>query len=332
MGVEFQVDEELHHKQQLMMLYGEQSNSYFHFQEDVQCFLLRDIGYISYFHQKGLLTNVNIVFCNPICAEENLPQLFTAYFEQCSVKTLFMGLDIKVAKVLKQFGYSINHIGPEFWMPIQEYKVSGRKMRNLRHARNLGDKGFSVKEQSWGEVDQVAVKAISEQWRKTKKTKHQELRLLTRPPEFRDAWGVRRFYCYKDDKIVGYVFFDPYFKDGKVIGYCANILRSDPAIHPSDFLDFTILEAMKIFKQEGVQTLSLGLSPFYDIQKHDDENKPIRHVMQMFYKYGNVIYAFKQLAFHKTRYKGQTTGWYACIKDISVPRLVLISIIALNVF
>ena len=47
-------------------------------------------------------------------------------------------------------------------------------------------------------------------------------------PTFENEWAVRKFYCYKGDELLGFVFFDPFFENGKTIGYTANILRSKP--------------------------------------------------------------------------------------------------------
>src|SRR5690554_7268646 len=49
-----------------------------------------------------------------------------------------------------------------------------------------------------------------------------------------DEWGVRKFYAYIDGQLAGYVFFDPWFHDGRIGGYCANILRARSEEHTSE--------------------------------------------------------------------------------------------------
>ncbi len=317
--------------QKLILLHGQQSSAYFHFQDDVEHFIIQGIGFISYFQKTILFSKVNIIFCNPICPPSNLKHLFTEFFAQSNIKTIILGIDKSTAMVLETLGYRSNHIGPEYWISIKEYKIQGKSMKYLRWARNMGKRGFVVKEQSWAEVDAKRVHEISHKWRNTKLTKHQEVRLLTRPPEFKDAWKVRKFYCYKDEKLVGFVFFDPYFKNGKIIGYCANILRSDPSIKPDGFLDYIIIQAMDVFRNEGIELLSLGLSPFHNITKVKNDRLGIRLAMKSFYQFGNFLYAFKKLAFHKTRYRSQKSQWYACTKGMSLPRIILICLLSLNV-
>ena len=197
----------------------------------------------------------------------------------------------------------------------------------------MGKRGFDVKEQKWSEVDAEQVKHISTLWRHTKAVKDKELRLITRPPEFKDAWEVRKFFCYYEGELVGFVFFDPFFKDEKLIGYTANILRGRKDIHPNGFLDFTLLEALKVFKSEGVTDLSLGISPLHEITAHPKEVKWVRMLQKLMYRYGSSFYAFQELAYHKTRYRADSTMWYQCIPPNSSTLKAAASVlIAINVF
>src|SRR5690606_39737216 len=114
------------------------------------------------------------------------------------------------------------------------------------------------KAQPWEPIDAAEVRGLSDAWRSQKAVSGRELRLLTRPPVFSEEWGVRKFYCYQDQRLIGYVFFDPFFREGQLIGYTANILRTWPGIRPSGVLDHILLEAIKQFQSEGVSNLSLG--------------------------------------------------------------------------
>ena len=72
--------------------------------------------------------------------------------------------------------------------------------------------------------------------------------------------GHRKFYAYKNNKLVGYVFFDPYFENGQIKGYLANILRKDPSVKPASLLDRIIVDAAFKFKEEGISELSWALA------------------------------------------------------------------------
>jgi lysylphosphatidylglycerol synthetase-like protein (DUF2156 family) len=319
-------------RQRLVKRFGTQGSVYFNFQADVKHVGKPELGFISYFEQKFLRSTYNIVFTNPVCAPANSRPLLELFLESSKRKTMFFGIDHHTAETLAELGYKTNHIGPEYWLPVQEFKVEGKGKKHLRWAKNLGERGFTVKEQPWSDVSGDEVRSISNQWRRKKAIKHRELRLLTRPPEFKDEWRVRKFYCYKDGVLVGYVFFDPHFENGETIGYCANILRGNPEIKPNGFLDFTILEAMKVFKKEGVRYLSLGFSPLHDLRKTPHEIPAIRTIANLFYTYGSKVYSFQTLAFHKNRYRPEQTEMYVAVKGISVPSVVALTINSLNVF
>gem|GEM_PF-654255 len=318
-------------RQELVRLYGYQSSAYFNLQEGVEHFGFEGIGFLSYFPQKTALGRVNIIFTNPVCHPEKMERLISSFFAMVPGKTIFLGVDRIMADTLSKFDFSANQMGTEFSMPIQSYEIKGKSKKHLRHSANLGKRcGLTVKELPWADVDHKAVQRISEEWRGNKAVKGRELRLLTRPPEFHDGWGVRKFYCYEGDKLLGYVFFDPYFKDGKVVGYCANILRKDPDARPSDLLDFTILEAMKKFKKEGIQELSLGISPMFQVEKEKGDRAGLRYLQKLMYKYANSLYAFQALAYHKTRYRAEESKWYLCTDDAAVSKVVLAILFGTN--
>ncbi|MCP5161511.1 MAG: DUF2156 domain-containing protein [Hahellaceae bacterium] len=318
-------------KQKLVAQFGTQSSAYFNLQSGVEHFGIADIGFIAYHPQKTPMGLVNMVFANPVCAPENLATLIASYLNSVKGKTMFMGVDEVVRKVLADLGYSSNEMGTEFSFDITSFDVKGKTKKHLRHSSNLGERcGLTVKEQRWEDVDHDAVRAISEQWRSNKVVKQRELRLLTRPPEFDNAWGVRKFYCYQGDTLLGYVFFDPYFENGKVVGYCANILRRVSDAGPSDLLDFVILEALKVFKAEGIKRLSLGISPLYNVESCEGENATLRRLEQFMYKHCNMIYAFQSLAYHKTRYRADETKWYVCAKDMSSIKVALAVLLGTN--
>lgn len=303
--------------QRLIARYGSQSSGYFNLQEGVQRFGIEDVGFLAYFPMKTFMGRVNVVFANPVCAPSVRPWLLRAFLNRAKGRTFFVGIDDAVARDLRELGYNINEMGTEFSVPLADFDVRGKHKKQLRHAANLGERcGVVVKEQRWHEVNQSEVVRISEEWRRHKAVSSRELRLLTRPPVFDNEWAVRKFYCYEGERLLGYVFFDPFYKDGKIVGYTANILRQDLANTHSGLLDFVILEAMKQFRAEGIEWVSLGISPLHNVQQMAGDRPIIRKICQSLYEYGNKFYAFKALAYHKTRYRGEETKWYVATDDI----------------
>ncbi len=303
----------------LIQHYGRQSSAYFNLQSDVRRFGDPRLGFVAYAPVNTLLGRVNIVFANPVCAPSIQSLLLRQCLEQVPGQFLFSGIDDSVTGDLQALGFTINAMGTEFRVRIPAFDTVGRDKKQLRHAGNLGRRcQLRVREQQAREVDTRQMERISRHWRQHKRVRSHELRLLTRPPVFSDEWGVRRFYAYdREDRLLGYVFFDPFFENGNVVGYTANILRQDMEQSPSGLLDFIILEAMECFHREGIEYLSLGISPLHNIEAIPGDNPLIRHVAQFLYRHGNRLYAFRSLAYHKTRYRGEETRWYLASRETS---------------
>ncbi len=300
-------------RQKYLTQFGDQPNSYFHLQAGVNHFSVPGVGFLTYFTQPGLVSRTHVVFAKPVCSDADMGPLLDAFLSEVKGRFIFAGMEAKVAEILRVRGFCINEFGVDFTIPLSGYVIQGKEMKYLRTVLNNAKKGIAIRELRWDEVDGPEVERISSAWRGTKAVKKRELKLLTRPPQFRDEWAVRKFYCFKDGRLVGFVFFDPFFKDGRTVGYTANILRSEPDVKPRGILDFCILTAMETFREEGVEFVSLGLAPLHDIQPHPHERPRLRQILEFAHERGNALYSFKDLAFHKTRYRARETKLYGCV-------------------
>jgi lysylphosphatidylglycerol synthetase-like protein (DUF2156 family) len=153
--------------------------------------------------------------------------------------------------------------------------------------------------------------AVSSKWISSKKINDREIWLYARRPIFGHEEGVRKFVAYDRDGVaVGFVFYDPMYRDGKVFGYSANISRCDErrygrlntAVH---------MEAMDKFKLEGTEVLNLLLAPFVklDTGKYNDDSAAKRF-FDWTARFGNSIYNFEGLSFHKSKYRGVEKSLY----------------------
>lgn len=295
------------------MRYGRQSSAYFLFQDGVQCYRSSGGGRVHFAPCKTPFGDVNLVFTDPLCAVQDMSALLHEFDQAQAVPNLYVSVSAQVADPLRQQGYAINQIGTESRINLADFYLHGKKKKQLRHASHFGERNQCVVEElSWNQVDEAQIKAISLAWLRSKGVHNRELKYATRPPVFDDEWKVRKFFCKHQGDIVGYVFFDPYYDAGQLRGYCANILRAKPEKACNGALDFTVLEAIKIFQKEGVPELSLGVAPFSNIRPDPDERRVIRWISQSMYDYGNRLYSFKGLAYHKSRYRPYLTPWYLC--------------------
>ena len=70
---------------------------------------------------------------------------------------------------------------------------------------------------------------------------------------------TRKFFAYEGDELIGFIFFDPIYKNGKVISYVPNISRFSHSFKQGIFYAIMV-NAMEKFQKEGIQQLNLGLS------------------------------------------------------------------------
>lgn len=286
---------------QYLKKYGTSSLAYSSLQEDVKAFIVPDVGYIAY-SVVGLGTAV--VLSDPICDNQNKKELierFLSIFHDA----IFIHISRETAKLLDELGYNVNEIGHETLIDPRTFTLKGSKKEFLRSQRNRARKdGVVVEEHNSSEVDMAEVKALSEAWIRTKTANHNELSFLVRPAVFRDEMDVRKFYAIKDNRVIGFVWFDPMYRNNKVIGYMANILRTMADV-PYSINDYIILEALEVFKKEGIEQLSLGYSPMFECQDCGEfhYSKLQKFLFNEIFEHWNHVYAFKALAFHKRMYR-----------------------------
>lgn len=289
----------------LIKKFGSYPGSFLHIQPKTEVFQIKGLGVLSFYKsQQRFFKNRTIVFARPICSSENLHSLLEHFLKE-HPEAIFIGIDLETAQTLQHFGYFFNQMGVEFNTDLTCFDINthGAQYKKLRRYSKYADKGFSVVEKSFSQINFSEIEAIESSWKSGKK-QDSELFLLTRPPTFADEPDVRNFFCYRGSQLVGYVIFDPIFKEGHVIGYTANILRSRLDITPTSFLDFTLVEAMHQFKRENLKIFSLGLSPLHGLSRYQNDSVLLRTLLKATYQWGNFLYSFKNVASHKSMYSG----------------------------
>lgn len=84
----------------------------------------------------------------------------------------------------------------------------------------------------------------------------------------------------REGVLLAYVFFLPCYRDHKLAGYCANILRQAPGSKPGYALDYLICEAIELFRKEGLDYVSLAPAVLYNLEKTDNESPTFRRLCE----------------------------------------------------
>jgi lysylphosphatidylglycerol synthetase-like protein (DUF2156 family) len=288
--------------------HGRSSLSFSSLQAGLDYHLSENKGYIAYTHA---INGTPLCLADPVSAHEHKRELLVEFLQHHKQNSpIFMHVGKETADILSELGYYINELGTETIIDVQNFSTTGSKKEFLRSQRNRAQKDkVKVVELDSEMVNKELLRQISNNWLEGKAVSTNELSFLTRPVVFDDEANVRKFYAIKDMKIVGFVYFDPMYEQGKLYGYIANNLRSNANVSYS-ITDFIILEALKKFKEEGIQVLSLGLSPFHNITDSGNfkYSKPLQMLFRFTFEHCNHLYSFKKLSFHKKRYRPELAG------------------------
>lgn len=285
--------------------YGTHSQSFSTLQPDMQYFDMPGIGYIAFMKKWGTA----FALSNPVCSPENYRKIITSFVKRYPAFH-FVQVTPDVASLLHtEFRLNVTQLGSEIKVPLNTWNTSGKRKQVIRTAINQAKQhGVVIRETLCDDHREE----ISDAWLKTRKCKSAEIRFLIRPMNMTYRENERRFYAYHDDKPVGFVYFDPIYRNGHIVAYVPNISRANADFKQGLWYPI-IAHAMEVFKQEGVEYLDLGLVPLH----FEGENKPfeltsIKRILQWVSEKCNFLYNFKGLAFTKSRFNGLVEPTYCC--------------------
>ncbi|MEH6346175.1 MAG: DUF2156 domain-containing protein [Bermanella sp.] len=287
--------------------FGRHSMAFSGLQPKMRYFDIYGVGYIAFRKQWGTV----VCLGDPICKEEDRDQLVDAFMAKYK-NPIFVQVTESVASFLhKKIGFYATQCGKDTFIDLDTWSLSGKKKQVIRTAINHAKKeGVTVKE-SYGGLE---YREFSESWLKTRKCKSREIIFLIRPMEMTYTEGTRRFFAYHNDEMIGFVFFDPVYDNGNIIGYVPNISRASEKF-PSGIFYHLMVEAMETFKEEGVPYVYLGLSPLVlDYPAKKSEAKVLRWMIEQVAKYANSLYNFKGIEFTKSRFRGNEEATYVVHK------------------
>ncbi len=255
------------------------------------------IGFIAYKKKWG----TRFVLADPICEEKNRELLIRGLLQD-SKSTAFIQVSQPLAELIADgLGYYSTQFGVESVVNLEKWDLKGKKKQVLRTSINHALKEGVVIEEKYSDT---GCHELTREWMRTRKVSNCEVNFLIRPMDQEFQEGTRKFSAYHEGDLVGFVFFDPLYKDGKVVSCVPNISRFSNKFKYGIFYPL-MCHAMDVFKKEGVKYLDLGLCPMM-VGENDEqyESGIVKKIIRLLYDYGNFIYSFKGLYFTKSRFEG----------------------------
>lgn len=292
----------------------------------MEYFIEPDIGYISYISYKHWLwarSERKIILSDPVCDSQQYKKIITKFLEKYP-NVIFVQSSRAMAEVLSNMGFEVNCFGVETDINLVNFDLKGKQRAKLRQWRNKCEReGVKVNEQEIADYpSKESIEKLSRDWLKKKGGK--EYNFLVRPLRFENEQDVRYFWAHQNKKLIGLAAFDPIYNNNKVVGYYHNIDRFDDAA-PHGTSASIVLHAMEQFKKDGVETLSLGMSPLYLQRGLSKElNYNVRTRKSFWYAFDklNWIYPFKGNASHKNKFNGEKYPvYFSTTRGNSLPQV-----------
>ena len=288
----------------IVQRFGHHSLAYSMLQPGMRYWGSPTTGLAAYRKNLGQYTFLGDPACPPESRDTFLAALLTDF-----PRALFMQIRENTADSLRNLGHHITPVGVENDIDTATFNLRGRRMADLRHYRNKARAGHvSVKEVPDSVALRRALRPVSDAWLPHKSWIGRELEFLARPFTADPEPGVRIFTGTIDGRLVAFVVLDPLYCDGRIIGFTVTILRHFRDI-PEGTVDYIVLEAIAALATEGIPLLSLGVSPFHRLEalgaRHGVGSPAIFALYQLLRRWGNPIYHFQGLSFHKSRYRAR---------------------------
>ena len=302
--------------------FGSHSMAFSTMQPGLKYFEMPGIGYIAYARHYG----VRFVLADPVCHPQHRELMLDRFVAEFP-NTVFVQVSKAVVDHLhRRYGYYGTQFGSESKIDLANWSLRGAKKQIIRTAINQArNQGIEIRE---GGFDHD-VKKISEAWIRTRRCKNNEIRFLIRPMLVDYREGTRYFYAYLNGKAVGFVFFDPIYRNGKLVSYVPNISRSS-ANFKQGLWYALMAHAMDVFKAEGVEYIDLGLVPLMMAQTIEpQESRLLRRVMSVIRERMDFLYNFKGLEFAKSRFQGKVEKTYCCHRN-AMPGFAMIALFRLT--
>lgn len=292
--------------------WGRHSLSYSVLQPRMRYFGSVETGFIAYQRWMGQAC----VLGDPVAPLAARAGLIAAFLKE-QRSALFMQVGRETASMLAAQGQLVTPVGVEGEIDTTTFSLDGARKRDLRHYRNKGrDAELVVEELPDTRETRALLWPMSLQWLKKRSLFSRELAFLARPFVAEPEPGTRIFGARTAAGWCAFTVLDPMYDGGRVTGYCVSILRHRDGA-PEGACDCINLHVVERLRREGVGILSLGVSPFHRLEElaraEGRGSLPVYLIFHALHRWGDPIYHFRGLSFHKSRYRARETPVFTTV-------------------
>jgi len=296
-----------------LKMYGAHSMAYSILQPKMNYFILEGYGIVAY-SKLGKNGKMNYVLGDPLASREFTEYLLDEYLKMFP-ESQFVQVSERIAKLIyKIAGFYATPMGIETTVNSQRFDINGSVKKKFRNNIRNSKGEVQVYEENELDINEEAIEAVSQDWLNGIKKGKKEISFLARPLNLNYEKDVRTFYALtNENELMSFLIFNPVYKNNKIIGYCADMIRtSAKAIRGTG--DFLLYMAIKKMRREGHVIIEMGLSPFADVDrgKLPITDNATKTIIKLIYSKLNFLYGFQGLAEHKKQFEGHETIAYFC--------------------
>ncbi len=287
----------------LVKQHGRFPLSFSSFQKNLEYFSYENIGFVAY----AKTGKTVFVLGDPVAPREKLREIVNSFHKKFPY-AVWVQIHRETAMILNETDYVLSPLGIESTMSLP-YSLSGKSKADIRVLSN------SAKYQN------LEVREIDYSQAETRQFKDKDRYSFLVATEMRQRFSeVRYIGGFIKGTMTGYSLFHPFYSNNKIIGY-HEILPFRCPNSPKGSRVQILLKAMEQFAKEGVQSLSIGLSPLKNKKSTEatadlcQETKLQDYIFGLIYNYGNFFFNFQGLAFHKSRFRGDEVETYIASKN-----------------
>jgi phosphatidylglycerol lysyltransferase len=294
---------------QYLLRYGYNSTSYLALEADKRHFIHPRIDAVTAYARYN---RVAIAAGEPICARPLLLQAideFSQFSQQQGCRPLFFEVTEPVVPALRQRGFKLLKLGEEPFFELDRFSLKGNKMANVRSSGNTARKrGVTVRQFSplGPEADRInpQLEAISRQWLQGKGIG--ELSFTLGSLSLAHPADRCYFIAEQDDRVIAFLTYTPIAARNGM--YLDLMRRVEPT--PPGTMDLLLTESFRLFKEAGIERVTMGMSPLSNVQNSAIEQSPrLAWSLNQLYERGQKFYHFKPL--HDFKQKFQPHYWEA---------------------
>jgi lysylphosphatidylglycerol synthetase-like protein (DUF2156 family) len=286
-------------------------------------------GFIAYGRKSGHVFALG----NPVASREDAPALLAEFVERFGTP-VFVAVNGASAATLSALGQRINAFGDDTLIDLRGHSFAGKDGKSIRYTTSwVAANGYTIAERPIEDFAPELIASMARKWRESRVASRREIQFLNRRFDPVSEPGVRRFFALDaEGRRQAFISFDPLWRDGSVIGYLASNKRRDPG--GSSYLDLAIMRhAIDVFRDEGLETCSLGLSPLARLDPPPfPDDRVTRFMLRRAARSGWVnrrIFNFEGLAAYKARFRGRRVPHFLALPPDGRNALRLVSMLRL---